>query len=40
MICNQMGLDTVLEAIKFYKGQPKRDVGLLMEYASVCRVAT
>jgi len=37
---NQMGLDTVVEAIKFYKGQPKRDVGLLMEYASVCRVAT
>ena len=37
---NQMGLDTVIEAIKFYSAQPNRDVGKLMEYASVCRVAT
>lgn len=37
---NQIGLDTVIEAIKFYKAQPKRNVTALMEYASVCRVAT
>ncbi len=37
---NQIGMDTVIEAIKFYKAQPKRNVGALMEHASVCRVAT
>lgn len=35
---NQIGLDTVIEAIKFYKAQPKRNVTSLMEYAAVCRV--
>ena len=37
---NQIGMDTVIEAIKFYKAQPKRNVSALMEYASVCRVGT
>lgn len=37
---NQIGLDTVIEAIKFYKAQPKRNVSALMEYAAVCRVGT
>lgn len=37
---NQIGLDTVIEAIKFYKEQPKRNVEALMKYAAVCRVAT
>jgi len=36
---NQIGLDTVIEAIKFYKAQPKRNVAKLMEYAAVCRVS-
>lgn len=36
---NQIGLDTALEAIKFYKEQPKRNVGSLLEYASICRVS-
>jgi len=36
---NQIGLDTVLEAIKFYKDQPKRNVDSLLEYASICRVS-
>ncbi|MCP4885001.1 MAG: transcriptional regulator [Planctomycetaceae bacterium] len=35
---NQIGLDTAMEAVKFYKEQPKRDVGALLEYASICRV--
>ncbi len=37
---NQIGMDTVIEAIKFYKSQPKRNITALMEYASVCRVGT
>jgi predicted transcriptional regulator of viral defense system len=37
---NQIGMDTVIEAIKFYKSQPKRNVTALMEHASVCRVGT
>ena len=36
---NEIGLDTVIEAIKFYKAQPKRNVAKLMEYATVCRVS-
>jgi predicted transcriptional regulator of viral defense system len=36
---NQIGLDTALEAIKFYKDQPQRNVGSLLDYASVCRVS-
>ncbi len=36
---NQIGLDTVIEAIKFYKGQPKRNVQALLDYASTCRVS-
>ena len=36
---NQIGLDTVLESIKFYKDQPKRNVDSLLGYASICRVS-
>lgn len=36
---NQIGLDTAMEAIKFYKDQPKRNVGSLIKYATVCRVS-
>jgi len=36
---NQLGLDTVIEAIKFYKAQPKRNVQALLAYAAVCRVS-
>lgn len=35
---NQIGLDTAIEAVKFYKDQPKRNVKALLEYASTCRV--
>ena len=35
---NQIGLDTAIEAVKFYKDQPKRNVKALLEYASICRV--
>jgi len=36
---NQIGLDTVIEAIKFYKTQPKRNVQALLDYAAVCRIS-
>jgi len=36
---NQIGLDTVIEAIKFYKDQPKRNVQALLNYAAICRVS-
>lgn len=36
---NQLGLDTVIEAIKFYKAQPKRNVQALLDYAAICRVS-
>lgn len=36
---NQLGLDSVLEAIKFYRDQPKRNVDSLLEYAAICRVS-
>jgi len=36
---NQIGLDTAIEAIKFYKAQPKRDVQTLLDYAAICRVS-
>ena len=35
---NQIGLDTAIEAVKFYKTQPNRNVNKLLEYASICRV--
>lgn len=35
---NQIGLDTAIEAVKFYKDQPKRNARALLEYASTCRV--
>lgn len=35
---NQVGLDTAIEAIKFYKNQPKRNVAKLLQYAAICRV--
>jgi len=36
---NQIGLDTALEAIKFYKEQPKRDINSMLKYATICRVS-
>lgn len=35
---NQIGLDTAIEAVKFYKDQPKPNVKALLKYASICRV--
>ena len=35
---NQIGLDTVIEAVKYYRDQPKKNAQLLLEYTSVCRV--
>lgn len=37
---NRIGLDTVLEALKFYRQRRRLDVEALMRFASVCRVAT
>ena len=36
---NKIGLDTVLEAIRFYKQSRRTNVDALMHYANVCRVA-
>ncbi|MCI0705766.1 MAG: type IV toxin-antitoxin system AbiEi family antitoxin domain-containing protein [Planctomycetia bacterium] len=36
---NEIGLDTVLEAVRMYKAQRRVDVDTIMRYAAVCRVA-
>lgn len=36
---NEIGLDTVLEAVRRYKGQGRVDADALLRYAAVCRVA-
>jgi predicted transcriptional regulator of viral defense system len=36
---NKLGMDVVLEALKFYKEKKKFKVDKIMEYAQVCRVA-
>jgi predicted transcriptional regulator of viral defense system len=36
---NEIGLDTVLEAVRMYKAQGRIDVDALLRYAAVCRVA-
>jgi len=36
---NEIGLDTVLEAVRLYKAQGRVDVDALLRYAAVCRVA-
>lgn len=36
---NEIGLDTVLEAVRRYKGQGRVDADALLRYAGVCRVA-
>lgn len=35
---NRIGLDTCLEAVRFYKQQKKYDVDALLHFAEVCRV--
>ena len=35
---NKIGMDIVLEALKFYRTRKKFDVNKLLEYAKVCRV--
>jgi predicted transcriptional regulator of viral defense system len=35
---NQIGLDVVLEALKFYKERRNMNVGKIIEYAKICRV--
>lgn len=37
---NKLGMDTVLEAIRFYKEQRKINVDALLRYAKICRVAS
>ena len=37
---NKLGMDTVLEALRFYKEQRKIKVDALLRYAKICRVAT
>ncbi len=37
---NKLGMDTVIEAIRFYKEGGKINVKALLRYAKVCRVAT
>ena len=34
----KIGIDVVLEALKFYKSRHKIDIGKLIEYAKICRV--
>ena len=34
----KIGMDVVLEALKFYKSRHKIDIGKLIEYARICRV--
>ncbi|MBA4067810.1 MAG: transcriptional regulator [Isosphaera sp.] len=36
---NEVGLDTVLEAVRMYKDQGRVDADAVLRYASVCRVA-
>ncbi len=36
---NEIGLDTVLEAIRLYKARGRVDVDAILRYAAVCRVA-
>ena len=36
---NEVGLDTVLEAVRLYKAQGRFDVDAVLRYAAVCRVA-
>ena len=36
---NEVGLDTVLEAVRLYKAQRRVDVDAVLRYAAVCRVA-
>jgi predicted transcriptional regulator of viral defense system len=36
---NEIGLDTVLEAVRMYKAQGRVDADALLRYAAVCRVA-
>ena len=35
---NKIGMDVVLEALKFYKTRKKFDLGELLKYAKICRV--
>lgn len=35
----EVGLDTVLEAVRMYKAQGRVDVDAILRYAAVCRVA-
>ena len=35
---NKIGMDTVLESLRFYKDQRHRNVDALLHYASVCRI--
>ncbi|REJ65618.1 MAG: transcriptional regulator [Planctomycetota bacterium] len=37
---NKIGMDTVLEALRFYKDQRRLNVEALLHYASICRVTT
>ncbi len=36
---NEIGLDTVLEAVRMYKAQGRVDVDAILRYAAICRVA-
>ena len=36
---NDVGLDTVLEAVRMYKAQRRTDVEALLQYTTICRVA-
>lgn len=36
---SQVGLDTILEAIRLYKAQRRMDVDAILRYAAICRVA-
>ena len=35
---NKIGMDVVLEAMKFYRSQKKFDIKAIMKYAKICRV--
>ena len=36
---NEVGLDTVLDAVRMYKTQGRVDVGAILRFADICRVA-
>ena len=36
---NKIGMDTVLEAIRFYRQSRRTNIDLLLRYADICRVA-